>query len=197
MNLNNTKLPTYPRTIRLYLKRWREAQLERIRSIDVRDIDKIRVSQKNDKNGVYIFPELHVDGKWTSFRHSDDVLAAFVRSLNIGSEKRHRQLKDEWEEWLEDWMSENNLDIKFDVNKIKKVATATAAAKSPTKDMSKQIEALHDSGKGPNLIARLLKIDKRQVLRVLGRISVESQPSSNEDRVSDNIRDSPSLLLDS
>lgn len=182
MNIGDTKLPTYPRLIRLYMTKWRETQLDRRqKEILTKDITKIRISRKDATNGTYVFPEIEIDKKWVWFRHKDVVLACFVRSLSIGEKTKLQQLEDEWYEWLEDWLDENNLDIKFDKgSKLKKVVVSPLIKKLLITDLDRHIKTLHKSGKGPNLIARLLHVKKRDVVRVLNQVSAGSQPVAIE-----------------
>lgn len=186
MNLNDTILPVYPHLVRLYKTKWRDAQLTLIKPINLRHVNKVRVSRKSSTNGTYVFPEIEVDGKWVYFKHNDIILAGFVRILRVGG--RVQLLEQEWCEWLKDWIYENNLDIevinKLDENEDRQIVTST-----PTRSRgdSTMVESLHKSGKGPNLIARLLHINKREVIRVLHNAenkpvsTAGSVPGSNQD----------------
>jgi hypothetical protein len=112
--------PTLPKLIKKFLDHPRNVNDDLQRDhIRPNQISKLRITIRNEKRGVWVFPEFEYKNEW--FRFIDDskplmtLCKAFViNSIELGNScgLRAKRLKREWVAWLKIWMKENRIKVK-------------------------------------------------------------------------------------
>lgn len=169
--ISKSKLPIFPRIIRLSMTTVRDMEISRLKQDqDINKVTRVKISSGDSHKDRVVFPEIYTD-KWYPMVLNGRCAVTKARSMLGGiTNRRERHLKIAWYKWLEDWLDVNDLrNVKFIRDESQRIIRKTKAKKK----------------------------DKKRKLPEIKPIEFSVPPESIEDSSSNNSLSLPSLSPDS
>lgn len=111
-NHPSSSFPELPRFLRRFEKSPNFVSRHKPRlPIEVRSVDKLRITHKMTGHGIWVYPEFEAKGEWYRFFNGNETKSAYfpAMSTSFGSVgERLENATEEWEDWLEDWIKDNH-----------------------------------------------------------------------------------------